>query len=33
MDLKVTLLTGETGHLGKGEYFNIDMPADLDQFG
>jgi hypothetical protein len=29
---KTSLLSGDTGDLGKGKKLYIDMPADLDQF-
>jgi hypothetical protein len=29
---KISLLSGDTGDLGKGKKLYIDVPADLDQF-
>jgi hypothetical protein len=33
LDFKVALLPGDAFHLGQGEELNVEMPADLDQFG
>ena len=33
INLKVALFAAKTFDFGEREYVNIDMPADLDQFG
>ena len=32
-DFKIPLFPGDAFHLGEGQEFNVEMPADLDQFG
>ena len=32
-DLEFPLLAGNAFHFRQGQYFNVDVPADLDQFG
>jgi hypothetical protein len=33
LDLEIALCTADAFDFGKGEKFDVDMPADLDQFG
>jgi hypothetical protein len=32
-DLKISLLPGNAGYLGQGKQLDVNVPADLDQFG
>jgi hypothetical protein len=32
-DFKITRFTTDALNFGKGEKFDVDVPADLDQFG
>ena len=32
-DFKISLFPGNAFHLGEGQELNVEMPADLDQFG
>jgi hypothetical protein len=32
-NFKISLFPGNAFHLGEGQEFNVEMPADLDQFG
>jgi hypothetical protein len=33
LHFKVPFFSGDAFHLGEGEELNVEMPADLDQFG
>jgi hypothetical protein len=33
LDFKISFFPGNAAYLGKGKQFDINVPADLDQFG